>query len=91
MRRLQHLRIAAENLRAAGMPELAQQVAAEIERLQRDAGPPGERPREVPDGERRFDREPRDREEGRRPDRAERREGEREKPKPQDPAPERDQ
>lgn len=36
-RRIQHLRVAAENLRAAGVPDLAQQIMARAEGIEREA------------------------------------------------------
>ena len=48
-RRLQHLRAAAENLRAAGMPDLAERLMSEAEQLARKlGGREGDRPREQP-------------------------------------------
>jgi hypothetical protein len=86
MRRLQHLRIAAENLQAAGMPELARQVMERIEDLQRELGA-----QEGPQGElreRRRDREPGAREgEGALRERRERRKEEREEPKAEEDRP----
>jgi hypothetical protein len=52
MRRIHHLRIAAENLRAGGMPDLAEQVTHQIERLEREAAPPDDARRDSPDRER---------------------------------------